>query len=370
MRRVLLAIASLLALGLTACGDALHPVMLSGEDAQQLVDIEAGRMLAARHPGIAVGPARCPFLLNLTGGRREECTIPVAGKTMRVNVVRHEAGGGGLEIVSYAVRDVDALVVKSDAERRVASQLGERYGVPFTVRCDGPPVRVIPINEKFECRIDAPTIYADRDAVKAVDRDGDVVADSLPSGDTALVRFLGREIAERKNGGVDFPGERLERYLRATAGSPSQHEELVARRLIRSVRCPKRVVLGGLKRVTCAERLAGTEVKAGVRFDEGRGLVVEQPAVVVVKALQEISQRYYEDRMRAAHRKPTSRVHCDVSDESGAVQRAAREVAVVEPGDEVLCETVSGRWYVSTSFLAPDDNGAIEAHGSAWTPPN
>lgn len=370
MRRVLSAMASLFALTLTACTLSLHPVMLSGEDAQRLVDVEAGTMLAARHPGIAVGPARCPFLLNLTGGRTEECTIPAAGRTMRVKVTTSETNGGPLNIFAYVVRDVDALVVKSDAERRVASQLGEWYGIPFTVRCDGPPVRVIPVKEEFECRIDAPTIYADRDVVKAVDRDGDVVADGLPSGDKALVRFVGREIAERKNGGVDFPGERLERYLRATAGSPSQHEELVTRRLIRTVHCPKRVILGGLRRVTCVERLAGTDVKVGVRFDEGRGLVVEQPVVVVVKALQEISQRYYEYRMRAEHRRPDSRVHCEVSDDSGIAGRRAADVEVVQPGDDIVCETHSGRTFFSSSFTATDESGAVDAHGYEWTASN
>jgi hypothetical protein len=60
--------------------------MISGEDARTMLDRDAGAMLAARHPGLLVGPARCPFLMNLTGGKVGTCTISVAGETMRVGV--------------------------------------------------------------------------------------------------------------------------------------------------------------------------------------------------------------------------------------------------------------------------------------------
>ncbi len=76
--------------------DVTHPVFLAGEDARAQIDGEIGDMLAARHPGVAVGRSSCPYLLNLTGGRSARCTIPVAGASMRIDVTGGDPHTPGL----------------------------------------------------------------------------------------------------------------------------------------------------------------------------------------------------------------------------------------------------------------------------------
>ena len=66
--------------------DPFHPNFLGGGDAAKRVDVYLGGMLAATRPSLVVGRARCPALLDLSGGRRGLCTLPVAGRELRVDV--------------------------------------------------------------------------------------------------------------------------------------------------------------------------------------------------------------------------------------------------------------------------------------------
>ncbi len=313
--------AFVLAALLAGCGsalhDATHPIFLSGKNAQSWIDEEVGAMLAARHPGVRVGHARCPFLLNLIGSHTERCTVPVGTSELRIDVAY--AGNFGL-------RDVDALVVKPDAERELKDDLTVEYGVPFTVRCDGPPVRVLPLGGTFGCAIDAPKISARRIDVEVVGRDESLFPHHIKGAESRDTRMLGRAVAERTQGSVDVAGPVMERYLHAIAGG-AQHTELVRRGLLGAARCPARIRLSsGSKHAVCTVRAGDRAVRYELRFDQGRGLVMEAQQIAVMPALRELAQRYYEYRFSTDGKHVAVRVNC-----------GSHPVVVVEPGATLPC---------------------------------
>jgi hypothetical protein len=316
--------ALVLAAALAGCGsalhDATHPVFLSGEDGGAWIDQDAGAMLAARHPGVAVGHARCPYLMNLTGGRSAQCTIPVGRAELRIDVRLDPR---------FHVDDVDALVVKRETERQLTDDLTRRYGVRFTVRCDGPPLRVMPVRAQFPCGIDAPGGSTGRVDVAVYDRDGSARA-SLASGDTRQDRMLGRAVTEKTEGGVTLEGPVLARYLHEIVGG-AQHGELVRRGLLGAARCPARVTLPpGGNHATCTVRAGDVDVRFDLRFDRGSGLQIEQQQIAIVPALREVAQRYY------GHALPSKKAAELV------VNCGPHRTVVVEPGASLRCELGTG----------------------------
>jgi hypothetical protein len=332
----------LLAAVLAGCGstlhDAFHPVFISGEDARTMLDRDAGAMLAARHPGQTVGPARCPYLMNLTGERVGTCTIPVPGGSMRIGVAN-----GTLVRSFFFPRDIDALVVRRDAEPQLTDDLQRAYGVPFTVRCDGPPVRVLPVKEHFTCAIDAAGFDVHRLDVFADDRYGRLRFEPLKHGDTLLARTLGREAAARSNGTIVIAGARAERYLQETAGE-SLHGELVRRRLLGGSHCPPRIVLSEQSRARCTVRAGGRAVSYVLAFHGGSGLFIAPTRhLVVVPALQELAQRYLEHQVR-----PAAVTHLTCARE--------RVITVDDEDDSLQCTaTYGGRAHAFTAAFLGDD---------------
>jgi hypothetical protein len=144
------AVVAVLALaGLAGCSSGvmhnpLNPNFLSGDDAAKRVDIDFGGMVAADHPSVTVGRARCPFLIDLSGGHTGRCLLPVTGGEMRVGV--------GLSRAPSGVRSADTLIVRSEAEPRIAADLA-RPGVRIVVRCPGPAVRVVPNDTTIHCAL-------------------------------------------------------------------------------------------------------------------------------------------------------------------------------------------------------------------------
>jgi hypothetical protein len=136
---VLVAAGVLIALGAYfLLGHYLRPAFVNGPATAERIDIEVGHILAARFPDVAVGAARCPPVLNLTGRYSAgPCALPVADTELHFDLFKmNEAGDAELQ-------GVDALFVARDAEGVLAAQLAARYGERFDVRCPGPPVRVV-----------------------------------------------------------------------------------------------------------------------------------------------------------------------------------------------------------------------------------
>ena len=342
MRGVVRAVAFALAAALAGCNavhDLTHPAFVSGKQAQAWVDAEAGAMIAARHPGLRVGHAQCPYLLNVSGTRTARCTIPVGDAQLRIDV-EHSP--------TWTLSDVDAVVVKREANREVAEHLTERYGMPFTARCDGPEVQVIPVGGSVVCAVDAPVaLYVNRIKVHVLGRDGPLEPAEIPSAGSRVERLLGRDVAEKRSGGITVAGPRVERYLRAIAGG-IHHAELVQRRLIGAAHCPRTIVLGGSAHASCTVQAGDVPIRYDLRFDEGRGLVVEEPTIVVAPELREIAERYFAAWLKATGKRGNVALDC-----------GAHPVVVVDPGSVVPCTGQIGDDRGEIDARVTDENGNV-----------
>jgi hypothetical protein len=310
--------------GATACSatalrDATHPHFLNGNDAARWIDRNYGDVIAAARPEITVGPASCPLLLNLTGaGSSGRCTIPVASRKLRVDFVSPDG-------VHETLRDVDVLIVERVVERDLADQLWLLYAIPFTVRCEGDAVRLVPAEAPLACTATGP------DGLRKVleaqpTRTGSALATELPGYESALSVFLGRDVAERREGGVALAGRTIERYLEARAGERT-HAELARRGLLGSAHCPRRVVVRGSSHAACTVAVGGNSLRYDIRFDDGRGLVIADDRVAVPLAfLDEFGTRIFKRQL-----------HANGSREAVVVQCGTGSVALVEPGSRIPC---------------------------------
>jgi len=335
----------LVSVALAGCGkayhDVTHPVFLAGEDARALIDDEIGDMLAARHPGVAVGRSSCPYLLNLTGGRSARCTIPVAGASMRIDVT------GGPRSPDF--RELDALVETRDVEHRVEQDLELEYGVRFLVRCFGTPVSVVPVPEKRTCSVSAPGTGT-RTVQASILADDVLFVRPLPGVETRFVRMLGHDAATRREGALDLDGAAVERYLRDGAGD-RQHDELVRRGLIGPARCPSRVRLVANRHVTCTVRLGRHPYAYDLRFDEGRGLVITtDQSIVIVPYVRELVRRAYEHSLRLDGNPESVRIACGPNDDS---------VIFAEPGTMLPCTAQRRDGTYAFSVRIRDANGGF-----------
>jgi hypothetical protein len=270
-----------------------------------------------------VTSARCGFFLDLTDRRAARCALPVSGMDMSIRVAVDSAG-------DVALTSEDALVVAADAERRLADALRGEYGEPFTVECPGPRLRVIPLTQTFACAIDAPDIQRTVVDVKpyGIDRVARPEVEHIPR---RFERIFGRDVAERRSGGVSVSGRAVEAYVRGTAAA-EMDGEIARRGLLGAVHCPAVVALRAREHARCTAQVGNRVQVYDMRFDEGRGVEIEsQQMAIVVPALTEVAQRYYE--------RPSSTGGAPVR----VVVDCGRDVVkLVEPGASVPCTVTTG----------------------------
>jgi hypothetical protein len=351
---LLFAVLLLVGVATAGCGGkpvqtALHPVFLAGATAADLIDVAAGGVLAAEHPSVAVGRAQCPMLLNLSGNGAGECTIPVAGKMLRIGVKGSES--------NPSLVDVDALVVTRDAERDMIHSLESDYGGRFTVRCAGPAVRVVPLGTKLRCTVASQGAKPRREELAVHDRAGHTYArwDSRAVG-TSVSPYLGIAAARQTTGSLTLDGAAAARYLRATTGA--EHHDLARRKLLGAAHCPPRFVLASGKHVQCTVAIGRTQLTFDLRFDEGRGLVIQQNGTILdVARARDLVRTAYEHALRVEGKPQRVSVRC-----------AGDPVAIGEPGESLPCvvKTRDGPRLVTLDLL--DAEGSFDIMPQSETP--
>jgi hypothetical protein len=337
--------AVLVSLGaLWALRDYARPAFVNGSVMAHQADIMVGDMIAARFPGVRVGAARCPPLLDLTGERSARCTVPVGGDELAVDVaIRRDRHG-----VDFS--DVDALFVTRDGERTIARKLEAMHGERFAVRCPGAAVRVVRRATRVSCDVEAPDVTRREVMVAPYGDRGTVHLDELAGVTTREVRILGAAVA-RREGGVTVAGPALERYLRGSAAALDGGE--VGRRgLVGAAHCPPRVALHEGTHARCTVAVADITLRYDVHFEKGLGLRTDlDTSVVVVPALREFALRYFHHRRLAAHIPYRVDVNC------GTVP-----VIVEEPGSTLRCHAdVGGEpFYFAFRFLDAEGGFTME----------
>lgn len=325
---------------LIACGaifllrDYTSPVFVNGSETAARINSQLGDTIAARFPGVTVGTARCPVVLNLTAKRTDHCVLPVGDGELRVGVTLPDR-----VLVFPMLRSVDSLFVAQDAERAVRAQLAERYGEPFAVRCPGPDVRIVAGGASVTCSIEADDVPRRGVEVHVSGVGGDVWTEKLPGVATRAARTFGPVVASRTAGGVAVSGRAMERFVRDTAAAAA-HGEVGRRGLVGVAHCPPRIVLREGGRTKCTLWVGGLPLRYDVHFEKGPGLFVQADQTIEPLAwLREIATRYFERPNYTGGKPLQARVACGVE-----------KVAFVEPGSTVPCTANVGADKISFTF--------------------
>lgn len=324
-------------------GQYVHPAFVNGPATAERIDIEVGHILAARFPDVAVGAARCPPVLNLTGrDSAGPCALPVADTELHFDLVKMDDRG------DTELQGVDALFVAKDAERALAAQLAERYGERFDVRCPGPPVRVVANRDSVTCSVEAPDVPRRGVEATVSGHDGGVYAHELSGVTTRAVRILGADAATRTEGAVDVDGRAMERYVRGSASADFDGE--VGRRgLVGASRCPSRIALREGGRTTCTVSVGGLPLRYDITFEKRPGLVATaEKKIEVIAALREIATRFFSRAVYTGGKPLLVSIDC-----------GAAPVAFIEPGSSVPCTADVGQDRYGFAFRFTDASGGF-----------
>lgn len=315
------------------------PMFANGGVVAHRIDTEAGDLIAARFPGLPVGAARCPPIVNLTNHRHGRCAIPIGTDELRIDV------SVSVSQPKLELEHVDALFVRTDAERTIVDDLAGQFGERFDVRCAGPAIRVVPPDTPVVCSIEAPDVLRRGIEVTPIGFDGQLRFEPLLGVTTRAARAFG-PAAERREGWVEIAGRALERYL--TAGAALQARGEVGRRgLVRGAKCPVRVVLYEGTHVTCTVRVADLSEDYDVHFEKGLGLRTDfDKTVVVMPALEAVAARYFERSWYTAGQPLRAKIDC-----------ISATVAFVEPGSSVPCTAVVRGKTIYFAFKITDAAG-------------
>jgi hypothetical protein len=330
---------------LWALRDYAQPMFVNGDAMAHHADIMVGDMIAARFPGLGVGPARCPKLLDLTGGRSAQCEILIAGNELSVGVAMRP------DRRDVVFSHVDSLFVTSDAERTIRRELEAMYGERFDVRCPGAAVRILPRETPVSCHVEAPDVPDRQLNVTPYGERGAVQFEELAGVATREARILGAAVAAQREGGVTVEGRALERYVRGSAAA-LDHGEVSRRGLLGAAHCPPRVVLREGAHARCTVAVADVTLRYDVHFEKGLGLRADRDiSVAVVPALHEFALRYFQRRRVDAHIPYRVDVNC------GTVT-----AVVEEPGSTLRCHAdVGGEpFYFAFRFLDADGGFTLE----------
>lgn len=304
----------------------LSPKFVSGTDAARRVDIEFGGTIAAHDPGVAIGRASCPLLVDVSGNRPGRCTLPVAGGVMRVDV--------GASSSPAAIRSPDAVVVRSVTESAIIAMLAAR--ARFVVRCPGPPAQVVANGTRISCALSRGGKSAGVARIVYYSSfDGPyLISPKLPYHPRANPLY-GLAVTSQTATRVTADGARMARYLASIAGA-NQHDALVRRGLIRGAQCPPKIVLTPETSLTCSVNLGGSFLEYDLRFDTGRGAVVDTESVVLIVAdITASLRRYFLHALPLVDpRAPAgTRIRIDCGPDA---------VALLAPGESLPCTAYAG----------------------------
>ena len=320
--------------------DYAVPFFVNGNTIARQVDGGVGDLIAARFPELQVGAARCPRLLDLTGGRTARCAIPIAGDELPIDVALRS------DRRDIDFNDVDELFVRRAGERAIASKLEEQHGVPFAVRCPGAAVRVLHRPASVTCDVEAPGVSRRDVPATPYAYGGDVQTSPLAGVASRAARVLGTAVADRREGSVAIAGPVLERYLRGSAAFLS-HGEVGRRGLLGAAHCPPRVVLHEGTHVSCTVVIADVTLPYDVHFEKGLGLRTDRAnSVAVIAPLREVAMRYFRRRSSSIG----APAHLDIN--CGTVP-----VIVEEPGSTLRCYADEGVDAFHFTFRFTDAEG-------------
>ncbi len=213
---------------------------VSGRDVEHAIDTKLAPSLKSADSNLKIAPARCAKRLNLSKGKTGYCTLPVDGVKLPVRVVYVDADPQGVR----ANFDGDFLET-SAMDSAVAQQLKLYDGITASVRCPGPPVRVLKQGVYITCPIEGSTRITTV-LLKTVG-DGKVYVYPPTHLSPAISQFPGNAFAKHnQDEPVILTGPQLDAYLNRFY-LPTLHMDRPG-----TVACPSTVDLSGENHVICA----------------------------------------------------------------------------------------------------------------------
>lgn len=135
--------------------------VLPAENAERMLQRLMVAKLAAKAPGVKIGPARCPAIV--ANGRKQTCSLPIADAVARIRVVAFELDPGH-PLVWYST-DQDVL----DMRKIESIAVSQGSGKIKSVRCPPEHYHAYEIDEVFTCAAQLSDGTSARVLVRATD---------------------------------------------------------------------------------------------------------------------------------------------------------------------------------------------------------
>ncbi len=121
-------------------------VSVGGGDAKSAIEESITEKATEQLEGFDVTATRCPEEASADEGATFECVIVVNGQDLTVEVT----GQGGSR---FRFEQKDALLDLSRAAKTFTAKFSEQLGIPVTVQCDEPTIRVVPVGGTVNCTV-------------------------------------------------------------------------------------------------------------------------------------------------------------------------------------------------------------------------
>ena len=321
-RAVLLALISLVACARVTAGVVGDDV--NGADVQGVIDTKLAALLQSYDPHLKISPAQCAAHLDVSEGKTAYCYLPVNGVRLAVRVVYFgppQQFKANLDGSFFETAQIESFVQK---------QLKTSYDIVAVAHCPGPEVKLLKPGAEFSCNLSG---------AKGV---SSMHLKALPNGQLFFYNIPGLHpldappadaLTKHKAGQpVVLTGTEVAAYLqRAYVSIAANYPQDV------SISCPQSVDLTGTKHAICLANLPkyGVSQRIGVWIEEPNGFR-ERPLDAVLDRghLQDITQKYYNDKLAKNNLPADATVNCGTG-----------LVAVPAPGSLTCNMTANGDSY-------------------------
>lgn len=307
---------------------------LSGASAEKIVFAQVVAPLRSFDSSLAISAPSCPNTLDLSNGKIGYCTLTVNGETEKVPLAylkaAHQFG-----VPASSVYEMGRL------EQTEAVALSAQDGVPATVDCGAPRLRIYLVGTVFSCKVTG-------DPKNAVLQ--------LKAGPNGQIANLNAEFRAPKwatdaialhDAGKPtvLAGPNVEAFLtkllQMNAAADAKQASAIA------VKCPAALDVSGTKHAQCVVTYNGLTLRRDVFIDRATGLrSASVDAYVDLARVQESAQAGFNDYLRREGKSADGTVRCS----SGA--------KVVTPPAKFNCAADADGQAYRVEVSVPDASGS------------
>ncbi|HTJ26411.1 MAG TPA: hypothetical protein VMA36_09605 [Candidatus Limnocylindria bacterium] len=284
---------------------------IDGATIQDRIDQTIVPKLRDQYPDLTIGASRCPRTIDVGFQETGECTLPIEGTMLPIEVSAVDGTDG------FRVRPEDVVVERAAAEDAIRAEARYEYAAQLDAQCDGAPVQAVQSGAPLHCAVSGPGLRRHPVVVTAL-RSGDVEVDAfrIPELRTIYAMTVGPYLRAHASGARTIvPGTVLARYVRMSSRSLLDGE-IEERGVLGAARCPEHADLTGTHGVHCTIAVGGATLELWVWIASGESLLTEASKAVV----------------------DTARVEADAARAYGGMVFCGRDrVVVVDPGSTLAC---------------------------------